>query len=189
MMKNKKIALLASILVMTLAVGVFAATSTMWTYNRSFTVVTGTAAVQYTVLPDDLPGTIELDKEYLLKVQCKNTATIPYEVQAYLKVAGQTGFENNDIFVRWRTHNDTAGAWVDFGGGKTEFGIGHAPTGYAGVITYDFTNHENYWIDWTGSWSQINPGDTLTQYVYVTILGSAPTGGYSAYIEVNGQGV
>jgi hypothetical protein len=132
-----------------------------------------------------------LDTEYPLVIQCKNTAAVPYEVKAYLKCVGQAGFDKDDIFLRWRTYNETSGAWVDFGGGFTEFYLlGRVPSGYTGGIAgASFTNHDGYWIDWDGTYSRIDPGVVLTHYLYVTIYGSAPTGGYSLSVVITGQGI
>lgn len=182
MMRNKKIALLAIVLVASLAVGVFAATYQMWFYQRVFTVIgPTTAAVQYTVIEDWLPDNVELDKPYLMKVQCKNTATIPYDVTAKIVIYGPAGFDNNDISIRWSTWNDTAGAWVKFWDDVTEFTIGRAGTG--GTFSGSGT------ITWTGTPTTMGAGVVCTHYVYVTILGSAPTGGYTAQISVDGTGV
>lgn len=96
------------------------------------------------------------------------------------------GFDNNDILVRWKTYNNTAGTWVEFTSGITEFTIGRN-MGYP--ISLSFTNYAGYWIDWTGTPTQMGPGVVCTHYVYVTIFGSAPIGSYSAQVIVDGEGV
>jgi hypothetical protein len=178
MLKNKKIALLTIILAVSLIGGVFAAVYQMWYYQKSFTVkLPSEAAVKYTVL-QDLPNEIELDKEYSMIVECTNTAQIPYDVWAYIKVVGPSGFDNEDILVHWKVYNVTSGSWI------YDFTIGRGGTGLGA-----FTNHDGYWVDWTGTRDRMNPGVTYRHYVYVTIFGSAPVGGYSAEIAVTGEGV
>ncbi|HLE75844.1 MAG TPA: hypothetical protein VI864_07375 [Candidatus Bathyarchaeia archaeon] len=187
-MQRKKIILgLAAIFLM---VGlVSAATYTMWSHTWSVTVQVGATAVQYSIITG-LPTTLDLDTEYPLVIRCINTAAIPYDVKAYLKCVGQAGFDKEDIFVRWKTYDNNAGEWIDFGGGFEEFYLlGRVPAGYSGGVEGgSFTDRAGYWIDWDGTYSTIGAGVTLTHYLWVTIYGSAPVGAYQLSVDVTGQG-
>jgi len=189
-MQHKKLLVGLSAIFLAVAIA-FAAESIMWSKTWNVNVqVGGTAAVQYTIITD-LVSPMNLDQEYPLVVQCTNTAKIPYEVKAYLKCVGPGGFDANDIFVRWKTYNETGHAWIEFASGITEFYLlGRLPSGYAGGIEGgSFTSHDGYWIDWTGTYTTMNPGVTYTQYLWVTIYGSAPTGSYTISVDVTGEGV
>jgi hypothetical protein len=163
----------------------------MWSHTWNVTVQVGaTPAVKYDIL-QTLPGTMDLDTEYPLVIQCKNTAGIPYQVKAYLKCVGPAGFDKDDIFVRWKTYNETKGAYIEFAPGFTEFYLlGRVPSGYTGGIEgASFTNHDGYWIDWDGTYREMNPGVIYTHYLWITIYGSAPTGSYDLSVDITGQGL
>jgi hypothetical protein len=178
MMRNKKILALAAVLLSAFVAIAFATTMIMWTWTKNINVVAPQSAVVYTV-NQALPDGMYQDTQYEMIVTCENKAPIPYAVTAYLKVVGPSGFDNNDIFVHWVVYNITGGSVKIY-----DFTIGRGGTGMGA-----FTNHDGYWVDWTGTPDTMNPGVKYEHHVFVTIYGSGPTGTYTPYVEVTGTGM
>ena len=174
-MSKKKIVALTAILLSAFLAIAFATTMIMFTWTRDIDVVAPTSAVVYTV-NQGLPSGMYQDKAYEMIVTCENKAPIAYAVTAYLRMVGPSGFDNTDIFLHWIVYNITGPS-----NKIHDFTIGRGQT-------MTFTNHDAYWVDWTGTSETMNPGEKYEHHVFVTIYGSGPTGTYTPYVEVQGTG-
>lgn len=172
MKKKLLIGLLTLSLLVTIA---FAATFTMFTWTKNINAVAPPTAVVYTV-NKPLPDEMVQDTTYEMIVTCENKAPIPYAVTAYLKMAGPSGFDNQDIFIRWVVYDIGVASPIH------DFTIGRD-----GMLS--FTNHDSYWVDWTGTPETMNSGEKYEHHVFVTLYGSGPVGTYTPYVQVTGTGI
>ena len=175
-MNKKKIGLLAAVLLSAFLAIAFATTMTMWTWTRNITVAAPPSAVIYEVT-QNLPVEMNQDTTYEMIVTAENKAPIPYNVTAYLKVVGPSGFDNHDILVHWMAYNltDSSSLIVDFKIGRDGNAV--------------FEEHDGHWVDWAGTPQPMNPGEKYEHHVFVTLYGSGPTGTYTPSIRVDGTGI